>query len=97
MEDEEGNYEIEDMDDFIENDNNNNSNESHNNNNIHEEDSIIDAPMDIDQMPNINEGAPYFETSTSALLFCWMQKHNICKFHFIIITNLNLKFKSNIS
>lgn len=23
--------------------------------------------------------APYFENLTSALLFCWVQKHNICK------------------
>ena len=60
----------------------NDSSESDNDYNLHEENSIVDASMDINHMPNINEGASYFETSTSALLFCWMQKHNICKFNF---------------
>jgi hypothetical protein len=48
-----------------------------------DQDPIIDAPMNRDQMSNINDTnerfAPYFENTTSALLFCWMQKHNICK------------------
>ena len=44
-------------------------------------DPIIDAPIDCNQMPYTNENfSPYFENTTSALLFCWMQKHNICKF-----------------
>ena len=49
-------------------------------------DPIVDAPLDCNQMPNINGTfAPYFENATSALLFCWMQKHNICKLINIII------------
>lgn len=45
------------------------------------DDPIIDAPIDCNQMPHTNENfSPYFENTTSALLFCWMQKHNICKF-----------------
>ncbi|CAB4440690.1 unnamed protein product [Rhizophagus irregularis] len=77
---EEENYETEDIEEDYnfreEGDNNNDSSESDNNNNM-EEDLIIDASMDINQMLNNNDGASYFETSTSALLFCWVQKHNI--------------------
>ncbi len=44
------------------------------------EDPIIDASIGYSQMSNINGNfAPYFENTTSALLFCWTQKHNICK------------------
>jgi hypothetical protein len=39
------------------------------------EDQIVDASLDNDHMANING---YFENLTSALLFCWIQKHNIC-------------------
>ncbi|CAB4488342.1 unnamed protein product [Rhizophagus irregularis] len=51
--------------------------ETDNNINLYEEDSIVDASTDINQMANINENTPYFENSTSTLLFCWIQKHNI--------------------
>ena len=50
-----------------------------------QEDSIVDASLGINQMPNIKEGAPYFENVTSTLLFCWIQKHDICKFDFYYI------------
>lgn len=86
IEDEEENYEIEDTEGEHEDDDNNNEGES--DNNIYEEDLIVDASMDINQMSIINEGTSYFETSTSALLFCWIQKHNICKFDFIIVNLL---------
>ena len=43
-------------------------------------DPIVDTPIDYNQMPNINGNfGHYFENTTSALLFCWMQKYNICK------------------
>ncbi|RGB27249.1 hypothetical protein C1646_769349 [Rhizophagus diaphanus] len=42
------------------------------------EDTIIDSSIGNDHMSKINGSfAPYFENSTSALLFCWVQKHNI--------------------
>lgn len=45
------------------------------------EEKIVDSSIDSDQMSKINGSfAPYFENLTSALLFCWVQKHNICKF-----------------
>jgi len=47
---------------------------------VEDNDPIVDASIDRDQMPNTNGSfAPYFENTTSALLFCWIQKHNICK------------------
>ncbi|CAB4478416.1 unnamed protein product [Rhizophagus irregularis] len=50
------------------------------------EEKIVDSSIDSDHMLNINGSfAPYFENLTSALLFCWVQKYNICKF--ISITN----------
>ncbi|CAG8697626.1 17445_t:CDS:2, partial [Dentiscutata erythropus] len=39
-----------------------------------DEDLIIDESVDINQIPN---NTFYFENSTSTLLFCWIQKHNI--------------------
>ena len=46
-----------------------------------EPDEIIDQPLSNEEMPHINgEFAPYFENITEALMFCWIQKHNICKF-----------------
>jgi hypothetical protein len=55
------------------------------------EDPIVDAPMDRDQMPNTNGNfAPYFENTTCALLFCWMQKHNICKLNKYNIRIMNI-------
>ena len=45
------------------------------------EDPIIDASFDRNQMSHTNGSfSPYFKNTTSALLFCWMQKHNVCKF-----------------
>ncbi|UZO02580.1 uncharacterized protein OCT59_021059 [Rhizophagus irregularis] len=42
------------------------------------EEKIVDSSIDSDQMSKINGSfAPYFENLTSALLFCWVQKHNI--------------------
>ncbi|PKC15636.1 hypothetical protein RhiirA5_370500 [Rhizophagus irregularis] len=94
---EEENYETEDIEEDYnfreEGDNNNNSSESDNNNNM-EEDLIIDASMDINQMLNNNDGASYFETSTSALLFCWVQKHNICVRFVIFFIYLSIILKS---
>ena len=50
------------------------------------DDPIVDAPLDCNQMPNVNGNfAPYFENATSALLFCWIQKHNICKLIDIVL------------
>src|SRR5436190_12342 len=37
-------------------------------------------------MSNMNgNSTPYFENLTSALLFCWIQKHNICKIQIYLI------------
>jgi len=47
---------------------------------VEDNDPIVDASIDRDQMPNTNGSfASYFENTTSALLFCWIQKYNICK------------------
>ena len=41
---------------------------------------IIDQPLNREQMPqSFGEFAPYFKNITESLLFCWMQKHRICK------------------
>ena len=80
-----------DYDDYnfreVEDDDNDNRESDYNN--VYEEESIVDASIDINQMPNINEGASYFENSTSTLLFCWIQKHNICKFNFTMMNKFN--------
>ena len=46
-----------------------------------EELNIIDDALDPSKLPN-NSGnfSPYFDNITTALLFCWVQKHNICKY-----------------
>ncbi|POG57656.1 hypothetical protein GLOIN_2v1886404 [Rhizophagus irregularis DAOM 181602=DAOM 197198] len=42
------------------------------------EDTIVDSSIGCNHMLNIDgRFAPYFENSTFALLFCWIQKHNI--------------------
>ena len=47
----------------------------------HEHDEIVDQSLNNEEMPLINgEFAPYFKNVTEALMFCWIQKHNICKF-----------------
>ncbi len=47
----------------------------------YEPDEIVDQPLSNEEMPHINgEFAPYFKNITEALMFCWIQKHNICKF-----------------
>jgi hypothetical protein len=44
---------------------------------------MVDSSLGNDYISKINGSfAPYFENGTSALLFCWIQKHNICKFNF---------------
>src|SRR4051812_33456602 len=41
----------------------------------------VDKSFSNEQMPrNFGDFAPYFSNITEALFFCWMQKHNICKF-----------------
>jgi hypothetical protein len=42
---------------------------------------IIDEPLDSEHMPHMDgEFAPYFSNVTEALMFCWIQKHNICMY-----------------
>ena len=49
-------------------------------------DKIADKALSSEQMPPINgEFAPYFKNVTEALMFCWVQKHNICKFKFDLL------------
>ena len=45
-----------------------------------DEEIIIDEAFNCNQMPQTNDSdfAPYFSDITEALLFCWIQKHNIC-------------------
>ena len=43
---------------------------------------VADETLNFDEIPQTNEFSPYFENLTSTLLFCWMQKHNICKISF---------------
>ena len=40
---------------------------------------VADEALNFDEISQTNEFSPYFENLTSTLLFCWMQKHNICK------------------
>ncbi|CAG8486189.1 14025_t:CDS:2 [Dentiscutata erythropus] len=41
-------------------------------------DKVVDEALNIEQMPSINgEFAPYFKNITEALMFFWIQKHNI--------------------
>ena len=45
-----------------------------------EPDKVVDEALGSEQMSSINgEFAPYFKNITEALIFCWIQKHNICK------------------
>ena len=45
-----------------------------------DEEIIIDEAFNCNQMSQTNDSdfAPYFSNITEALLFCWIQKHNIC-------------------
>ena len=43
---------------------------------------VADEALNFDKIPQTNEFSPYFKNLTSTLLFCWMQKHNICKISF---------------
>jgi len=46
---------------------------------------IANKALDFNEISqNMTEFLPYFENSTSALLFCWIQKHNICKIYWFI-------------
>jgi len=49
-----------------------------------ESDGIVDKPLNSEQMPHDIDGefAPYFKNVTEALMFCWIQKHKICKYQF---------------
>src|SRR5438270_12403608 len=48
-----------------------------------DEEVVIDKSFSNKQMPQIfSEFAPYFKNITEALLFCWMEKHHICKLNF---------------
>ena len=49
------------------------------NENLQELHIVADKALNFDEISQTNEFSPYFENLTSALLFCWMQKHNICK------------------
>ncbi|RIB29728.1 hypothetical protein C2G38_2027449 [Gigaspora rosea] len=41
---------------------------------------IVDKALDFEELlQNTNKFSPYFENLTAALLFCWIQKHSICK------------------
>ena len=40
---------------------------------------VANETLNFDEISQTNEFSPYFENLTSTLLFCWMQKHNICK------------------
>jgi hypothetical protein len=61
------------------------SEENSNINDSEEELNIIDDALDPSKLPN-NSGnfSPYFDNITTALLFCWIQKHNICKYTTLI-------------
>ena len=74
---------------FREVENNDNDNRESDYNNVYEKESIVNTSININQMPNINKGASYFENSTFILLFCQIQKHNICKFNFTMINKFN--------
>ena len=46
-------------------------------------DKIVDNALSDEQIPhNDGEFSPYFKNITEALMFCWIQKHNICKDQF---------------
>jgi hypothetical protein len=75
-------------------DNDNYYNEDDNNNYYEEDDGnrddgdeqhncteqIVNEAMDSSKLPNgSSEFLPYFNNMTEFLLFCWIQKHNICK------------------
>ena len=54
-----------------------------------EEPNIIDDALDPSKLPNISgDFSPYFDNITTALLFCWVQKHIICKYTNILINLL---------
>lgn len=61
-------------------------------------DKIADKALSFEQMPPINgEFAPYFKNVTEALTFCWIQKHNICKFKFDLLYSYLLYITSSYS
>jgi hypothetical protein len=48
-----------------------------------DDDKIVDKALSSEQMPHTDgEFAPYFKNVTEALMFCWIQKHSICKNEF---------------
>jgi hypothetical protein len=57
--------------------------------NDREFDKTVDEALSSEQIPFINgEFAPYFKNITEALMFCWIQKHNICNYFIIIIDKI---------
>ncbi|KAF0374651.1 HCP-like protein [Gigaspora margarita] len=62
-------YEVENMDDYRERNKNNDNGYSD------KKDLTVDASMNIKQVSSTNRGVSYFDNSTSALLFCWLEKY----------------------
>ena len=50
--------------------------------NLQEFHTVANKALKFDEIPQTNKFSPYFENLTSTLLFCWIQKHNICKILF---------------
>ncbi|RGB26577.1 hypothetical protein C1646_770273 [Rhizophagus diaphanus] len=66
------------FDDEILNDNEMSTDSNNGTLNEEEPDKIVDKALNSEQVPSMSGVfAPYFENITSALLFCWIQKHNI--------------------
>lgn len=48
-----------------------------------DEEVITDQALNSEQLPqSVGDFAPYFKNVTESLMFCWMQKHHICKSYF---------------
>jgi len=44
------------------------------------EEVLVDESLKSEKMPHVDgEFAPYFSNITETLMFCWVQKHSICK------------------
>lgn len=52
---------------------------------------IVDEALDPSILPHeFSDFLPYFNNATEALLFCWIQKHNICKYIYIYLIIMKL-------
>lgn len=100
-EDNDGNNRNEEDDDYYNEEDDNNiegtSNDDMNSDEQHNfTERIVDEAMDTSELPNgTSEFLPYFNNATEFLLFCWIQKHNICKksYYFFLFTKyLNLLY-----